>query len=65
MRKRIIIAGVIIAFLAVFLWWGTGFVYDITWARSAEERDALTTQIEKTQKEIENHPEMDPTLQYS
>ena len=64
MRNRIIIAGVIIVFLAAFIFWGTGFIYDVTWARSSNEREDLATQIENAKAALEKVPEIDSTLQY-
>ncbi len=64
MRKRLIIAGVIVICIAAFIYWGTGFIYDVARARSADEREVLAAQIEKTQKELENRPQIDDTLQY-
>lgn len=64
MAKRIIIAGAIVVFIGAFLFWGTGFIYDMAWARSTPERETLVNEIENTQRILDSRAEIDNTLQY-
>lgn len=61
--KKIGAAVAVVVLVGAFMYWGTGFIYDLTRGQSSEEREALITEIENNQKILESRTEIDYSLE--
>jgi Tfp pilus assembly protein PilO len=62
MYKRILAAAIIIIIAFVYVQWGMDYIYAYEWDKTAPDREALTNDIQNTQKILNQPLTIDATL---